>query len=172
MPGHVDLHGDGGGQIAILRRKIEEFGAAVRHNRMSKRVAAYLVWHTVLIPRIMFPLSVLRINLIDIENLESRALRHILPKLGMYGKAARHLIGADRTAGDLGCIRWSTLVTMSKARLAMELAEHPDPYLAKGGMERDEVPTMDTRRGTKNMAGTGARRRTAAAHGALVVGEL
>ena len=89
---HVDLH-DGGERIAILRRKIDEFGAAIRHKRMSKRVAAYL-WHTVLIPRIMFPLSVLRINRIDIENLESRALRYILPKSGMNGTAARHLIGA------------------------------------------------------------------------------
>ena len=81
---HIDLMGDGAEQMAVLEGKIEEFGTKVRRARVSPEIAAYL-WHAVLIPRILYPLTVMPISGLQIDRLESRALAYILPKQDLSG---------------------------------------------------------------------------------------
>ena len=121
----VDLLGDGGDQMARLERSIDEFGAGIRRARASKGIVAYLV-EAVLIPRIMYPLTVATLTPDQIRRLESRALRWVLPKLGLSPSFSRNLVGMGTELGGLGWTRWTVRVAVAKSQLAMEMREHPE----------------------------------------------
>ena len=145
----IDLLGDGGDQMARLEQSIDEFGAGIRRARASKGIVAYLV-EAVLIPRVMYPLTVATLTPDQIRRLESRALRWVLPKLGLSPSFSRNLVGMGTELGGLGWTRWTVRVAVAKSQLAMELREHPEAGIrgtwasmrtrALGGMAKVRSP--------------------------------
>ena len=101
----MDLRGDYGDQQDRLRAVIDDFGAKLARAKISKGVVMYMV-EAVLIPRVMYPITVIPFTPDHIRHLESRALRWILPKLGLTRSFARDLVGAEhphRLTRSLGC---------------------------------------------------------------------
>ena len=121
----IDMLGDGGDQVARLEQSIDEIGASIKRTRASKGIVAYLV-EAVLIPRVMYPLAVATLSPDQIRRLESRALRWILPKLGLSPSFSRNLVGTGSELGGLGWTRWTVRVAILKSQLAMDLSEHPE----------------------------------------------
>jgi len=125
---HMDLLGDYGEQLAKLEAIIDDFGQRIRKARVSKGLVMYLV-EAVLIPRVMYPMSVAPFTPNQIRTLESRALKWILPKLGLTPTFSRDLLHSPLEWGGFGWDAWTTRVTDLKSNLAMDMSQHMDPTI-------------------------------------------
>ena len=114
---HLDLMGDYGDQQDRLRVTIDDFGAKLARARISKGMVMYIV-EAVLIPRVLYPMTVIPFTPDHIRHLESRALRWILPKIGLTRTFARDLVGADLDWGGLGWDRRTGRVAVARSALA------------------------------------------------------
>ena len=103
-------------------------GGLAGPGRVSPAIVMYLV-EAVLLPRVLYPLTVATFTPDQIRSLESRALRWILPQIGLPRTFSRALIGSPLDRGGLGWSRWTVRVAALKSGLAMELAEHPSPCI-------------------------------------------
>ena len=125
---HLDLMGDYGDQQDRLRVVIDDFGAKLARARISKGLVMYMV-EAVLIPRVLYPMTVIPFTPDHIRHLESRALRWIYPKIGLTRTFARDLVGADLDWGGLGWDRWTGRVAVARSALAVKMAGHPSPEI-------------------------------------------
>ena len=125
---HMDLRGDYGEQQAKLEEIIDDFGQRIGRARISKGIVAYLV-EAVLIPRVMYPMSVAPFTPKQIQTLESRALRWILPKVGLTPSFSRDLLRSSMEWGGFGWDAWTSRVATIKSELASDMANHPDPVV-------------------------------------------
>ena len=119
----LDLTGDYGDQQDKLCATIDDFGSRISRARISKGALLYIV-EAVLIPRVMYPMAVIPFTPNHIRYLESRALRWILPKLGLTRTFSRDLLGMELDWGGLGWDRWTTRVAVLRSDLARRMATH------------------------------------------------
>ena len=109
-----------------LEAAVDAFGLKLKRACISKSIAIYLT-EAVLIPRVLYPLSVIPFTPAQIRRLESRALRWVLPAVGLSPTFSRNLVGAPVEQGGLGWDRWTGRVAVIKSQLAMDLTSHPAP---------------------------------------------
>ena len=121
----IDLLGDWGEQVAILERKLDDFTETLKYAAVSRGLLMYCI-NAVLVPRLLYPLTLASINPREILELESKALRWIRRKLGVPPTYATQLIYAPTHLGGLGWVSWTTRVLQARTRLALDLATHDD----------------------------------------------
>ena len=122
----LDLAGDGGDQVAVISRTIDEFTSSVKPACIGTKTLLYLLNH-VLAPRVLYPLAVSAVGEADIRGLESKVLAWALKKLGLHYSFPRKLLASPISAGGLGWEPWVHRVTRERIHLAQDLCYHPDP---------------------------------------------
>jgi hypothetical protein len=121
----VDLLGDWGDQVANIVEQIDTFTRCVQPARISRGLLLYAI-NAVLVPRILYPLTVAAVDAEEINSLERSVLKWVRRKLGVGPTYARDLIYSSKEVGGLGWIRWTTRVLKARSRLALDLSTHPE----------------------------------------------
>jgi hypothetical protein len=94
----IDMHADGGNQVHRVEKTITEFTKHVRYARVSKPMLLYLV-ETVLVPRVIYPLTVVGVSASGNRGLEGMVLKWVLSKLGLTTTYSRQLIAMSTDMG-------------------------------------------------------------------------
>jgi hypothetical protein len=122
----LDASGDGGEQQARLFKCISEFAEMVNRARTPPGATVYL-YKAVLLPRVMFPLTVACLSRSEIDCLEQAAWRALAARLGAWASMSVTLRHLDPNYGGLGLRPWHELVALRRAGLVRQMTDHPVP---------------------------------------------